>query len=67
MLWRQAHWLAKGKKNEYETRPDRMFIRQLEIYIEDGTIKVPKFQREFVWEVKKSAELLDSILKESKN
>lgn len=48
-------------------RPDRMFIRQLETYIEEGTIKVPKFQREFVWEVKKSAELLDSILKESKN
>ena len=46
-------------------RPDRMKINNLETYIEDGSIKVPKFQRDFVWEVKKSAELLDSILKGS--
>lgn len=43
--------------------PGHMRIGFLKTYIEDGTIKVPKFQREFVWEVKKSAELLDSILK----
>ena len=40
-----------------------MSINELKTGIETGSIKVPKFQREFVWEVKKSAELLDSILK----
>lgn len=31
--------------------------------IEDGTIKIPQFQREFVWTREKSANLIDSILK----
>ena len=31
--------------------------------IERGLIKIPQFQRDFVWEMKKSAELLDSIVK----
>ncbi len=31
--------------------------------IESGKIKVPKFQREFVWSIDKTAGLLDSILK----
>lgn len=44
-------------------KPGQMRISELKTYLEDGSIKVPKFQREFVWEVKKSAELLDSILK----
>ena len=30
---------------------------------EKGIIKIPKFQREFVWDINKTAELLDSILK----
>jgi len=31
--------------------------------IEKGDVKIPRFQREFVWDLKKSAALLDSILK----
>lgn len=31
--------------------------------IEKGTIKIPQFQREFVWDIKKSSKLLDSIVK----
>ncbi len=31
--------------------------------IEKGQIKIPQFQRDFVWDIKKSAKLLDSILK----
>lgn len=31
--------------------------------IEKGQIKIPQFQREFVWDIKKSANLMDSIIK----
>ncbi len=31
--------------------------------IERGQIKIPQFQREFVWDIKKSAKLMDSIIK----
>ena len=31
--------------------------------IEFGTLKIPQFQREFVWPREKSAKLIDSILK----
>ncbi|MBS1793151.1 MAG: DUF262 domain-containing protein [Acidobacteria bacterium] len=31
--------------------------------IEKGEIKIPQFQREFVWDIKKSAKLMDSIIK----
>ena len=31
--------------------------------IEKGQIKIPQFQREFVWDIKKSAQLMDSIVK----
>jgi hypothetical protein len=31
--------------------------------IEKGQIKIPQFQREFVWDIKKSSKLLDSIIK----
>jgi len=31
--------------------------------IENGQIKIPQFQREFVWEFKKCASLIDSIVK----
>lgn len=31
--------------------------------IEKGQIKIPQFQREFVWDLKKSANLMDSIIK----
>src|SRR4030042_4359605 len=31
--------------------------------IGSGRLKIPQFQREFVWDIKKSASLLDSIVK----
>ena len=31
--------------------------------IEKGQIKIPQFQREFVWDMQKSANLMDSIIK----
>src|SRR2546425_11314599 len=31
--------------------------------ISSGRLKIPQFQRDFVWEIKKSASLLDSIVK----
>lgn len=31
--------------------------------IESGQIKIPQFQRDFVWDIKKSAQLMDSIVK----
>lgn len=31
--------------------------------IENGQIKIPQFQREFVWTMQKSAALIDSIIK----
>ena len=31
--------------------------------IEKGQIKIPQFQRNFVWDMKQSAKLMDSILK----
>lgn len=31
--------------------------------IKDGRLKIPQFQRDFVWDIKKSANLLDSIVK----
>jgi len=31
--------------------------------IDDGTIKIPKFQREFVWSKEQTAKLIDSIIK----
>ncbi len=35
--------------------------------IEKGQIKIPQFQREFVWSLEKSAALLDSVIKGYKN
>jgi Protein of unknown function DUF262 len=31
--------------------------------IENGEIKIPQFQRDFVWSVQKSAALIDSVVK----
>ncbi|WP_222597124.1 DUF262 domain-containing protein [Chitinophaga pinensis] len=31
--------------------------------IENGQIKIPQFQREFVWSLSQSANLMDSIIK----
>jgi len=46
-----------------QPRPDNRKYHDLIHEIKNGTIKIPKFQRDFVWEKQKTADLLDSILK----
>jgi uncharacterized protein with ParB-like and HNH nuclease domain len=43
--------------------PQSVTFSNLFADIENGTIKIPQFQREFVWSKAKSAKLLDSIVK----
>jgi len=45
------------------TSPNHYKYRELIGDIEKGQIKIPQFQREFVWDLKGSAKLLDSIFK----
>ncbi len=47
----------------YEIKPDTMNYRVLIAEIEKGDIKIPQFQREFVWTIDQAAKLLDSIIK----
>ena len=46
-----------------QPKPDSKKYPDLINEIEKGIIKIPKFQREFVWSIDKTAKLLDSILK----
>lgn len=46
-----------------QPKPDSEKYSDLIHKIENGTIKIPKFQRDFVWSIEKTAKLLDSILK----
>ena len=43
--------------------PTHANYSSLLIDIERGQVKIPQFQREFVWTIQKSAALLDSVLK----
>jgi hypothetical protein len=43
--------------------PQSVTFSNLFAEIENGTIKIPQFQRDFVWSKAKSAKLLDSIVK----
>ena len=49
----------------YKLQPKPVIYKYHELitHIENGTIKLPKFQRDFVWGIKDTAELLDSIVK----
>ena len=38
-------------------------INEIVKCITDGEYRIPRFQRDFVWDIKKSAALLDSIFK----
>lgn len=49
--------------NFEQPKPDSKKYSDLISDIEKGIIKIPKFQREFVWGIDKTAKLLDSILK----
>lgn len=46
-----------------QPKPNSKTYDELITDVKDGLIKVPKFQREFVWDIWKTAGLLDSILK----
>ena len=49
--------------NFEQPKPDSKKYYDLIYEIQKGIIKIPKFQREFVWSIDKTAKLLDSILK----
>lgn len=46
-----------------QPKPDSKKYNDLISEIQKGHIKIPKFQRDFVWSLEKTAKLLDSILK----
>ncbi|WP_223550509.1 DUF262 domain-containing protein [Aestuariivivens sp. NBU2969] len=46
-----------------QPKPDSKKYTDLISEIEKGHIKIPKFQRNFIWSIDKTAKLLDSILK----
>ncbi|WP_323032427.1 DUF262 domain-containing protein [Paracoccus sp. (in: a-proteobacteria)] len=46
-----------------QPKPDSRKYHDLINDIEKGVIKIPKFQREFVWPIEKTATLLNSIVK----
>lgn len=46
-----------------QPKPDSKKYSDLINEIQKGIIKIPKFQRDFVWTIDKTAKLLDSILK----
>ena len=49
--------------NFEQPKPDSKKYSDLILEIQKGIIKIPKFQRDFVWSIEKTANLLDSILK----
>lgn len=46
-----------------QPKPSSTTFQALLLDIQKGAIKIPQFQREFVWDLARSAKLLDSILK----
>lgn len=48
---------------DYQPKPDSKKYSILISDIERGVVKVPKFQRDFVWDIEQTSKLLDSILK----
>lgn len=49
--------------NFEQPKPDSKKYSDLITEIQKGIIKIPKFQRDFVWSIDRTAKLLDSILK----
>lgn len=47
----------------FQPKPSSLNYQTLIAKIEDGTIKIPQFQRKFVWDIAATAKLLDSIIK----
>ncbi len=52
-----------NSSSEYSSTPGHMLYKNLISNIEEGRIKIPQFQRCFVWKLEETAELIDSILK----
>lgn len=50
-------------RSEVNVKSEILTFNELKVDIERGEIKIPKFQRGFVWEIDKTAKLLDSILR----
>ena len=46
-----------------QTSPTTFFLEKIKYKIENGDIKIPQFQRDFVWSMEASAKLMDSIIK----
>ena len=42
---------------------ENITIQEIAKFIENGEYRIPRFQRDFVWEIKKSAALIDSIFR----
>lgn len=49
--------------NSEQPKPDSKKYSDLISEIQEGIIKIPRFQRDFVWSIDKTAKLPDSILK----
>lgn len=52
-----------GISNMYQPEPQSVTFSILINDIDKGIIKIPQFQRDFVWSLEQSANLLDSIIK----
>jgi uncharacterized protein with ParB-like and HNH nuclease domain len=52
------------KITNYQSNPTGVkWSQQLEPKISSGNYKIPKFQREFVWDLEEVAKLVDSVIK----
>lgn len=49
--------------SDMQPKPESKKYADLISEIQKGIIKIPKFQRDFVWSIEKTAQLLDSLLK----
>lgn len=54
---------AKGMNGMMLPEPQSKTFTAIINEIESGQIKIPQFQRDFVWDIQKSAQLMDSIVK----
>lgn len=52
-----------NQTSQYQSLPGNMLYNNLISNIEQGQIKIPQFQRKFVWNIEETAGLIDSILK----
>ena len=51
------------EENMLRSNPTPISIDDIQYQIEHGELKVPQFQRDFVWNINSSAKLMDSIIK----